>query len=136
MAEETETVKPTIKTWTPLSDPMVEKPYVQDLIDSSSGDYSQEELDIPVPEPVYRKPKITPAQAAEAAEAEEPKEPINPGFEDLPHGEKLVLAEKSADAIIEAYSQVIPILPIKFSSYDMPKLRALDLKGEISKRKD
>ncbi len=140
MTEKTETIKQTTpvdnpsikKPWTPLTDTMVEKPYVQDLIDSSSGNYSQEELDIPVPEPVYKKPKITPAEAAEAAETEEIKEPINPDFDNLPHGEKLVLAEKSADAIIESYSQVIPILPIKFSSYDMPKLRALDLKGEIS----
>lgn len=132
MEEQTETVKPTIKPFTPFDNPSIEKPYVQELIDSGSGRYSEEELDIPVPEPVYKKPKITPAQAAEAAEAEEPKEPINPGFDDLPHSEKLALSEKGADAYIEAYSKFIPMIPIKISSFNMAKMKDLDLEGKLS----
>lgn len=118
---------------------------------SNGGDIPKNDLNngIPKVEPVIPEPISVSAPISDVnvgAEIEEPKtsqqpkqpsEPkrpdINPKLEDLSPSQKRKAAEQSADALLLAYGNIVPIPFKKISSFNLGKLDNAHLKGEVDK---
>lgn len=61
----------------------------------------------------------------------QPKANVNPDLQDMSHSQKKKAAEKAADALIQAYVKVIPIVPKKLSSVNMRKLQKMEMDDVI-----
>lgn len=67
-----------------------------------------------------------------ATKTEKPKvEPVNPKLEDLSPSQKRKAAEKTADALLTTYKNLVPIPFIKMSSFNMRKLEQRHMNDEI-----
>ena len=94
-----------------------------------------------IPEPVNVIPPIDDAvidvvnKSNDAGSPKEPtapkKEVINPNLQDLSPAQKKKAAEQSADAILLAYGNLVPIPFKKMSSFNMGKIQNMALKGEL-----
>lgn len=129
-------------------------------VNSNSGDFKSAEpvVEPIIPEPVIKIPHSIPnepnssstntgndsfsqstASTQNSATAnvnspnpEQPKQKVNPDLKDLSPKQKKEAAEKAADALIEAYAKVIPIVPKKLSKFNMRKLENMEMKDEIA----
>lgn len=60
------------------------------------------------------------------------KNSFNDKLEDLSPGQKRKAAEKTADALLLAYGQLLPIIPKKISSVSMNKLKTLEIQDKLT----
>lgn len=98
---------------------------------------AQPKIEPEISEPEIKEipPEITAAEEEkkkQEQEKEKPKsEPVNPKLDDLSPTQKRKAAEKTADALITTYSNLVPIPFIKISSFNERKLEARHLNDEI-----
>ncbi len=130
----------------PYSKPVIERPYTKDMIEAKMGgaiDPNQPETSIP--EPTYSQPKVeeeaftsnwskpsnTSNTSSKSNDFESQNFAGNPDLQDLSEKEKRKAAGKTADALLVAYGNYIPMLPTKLSSYNMAKMERLHMGNEI-----
>lgn len=125
------------KEFNPLAKPTIKRDYTTDMIQAGLGDIPAEELNQPIPEATYSKPIIEEDNASskkskdDLSYSDDDKQPINPPLEDLTNTQKRKAAVKTADSMLAAYGRFLPVPFLAISSFNMPKMENLDLKGDL-----
>lgn len=123
-----------VKSAEPVVEPIIPEPTIK-VPPPLSGDGSSSTANA-VPNNATGQPNTSDPNAANinsgTKQPEQPKQTVNPELKDLTPRQKKEAAEKAADALIEAYAKVMPILPKKLSSFNMRKLENMEMKDEIS----
>ncbi len=61
----------------------------------------------------------------------QPKQPSDPVLDDISPSQKKKAAEKTADALLKTYSNILPIVPKWMASYNIPKFQRAEMRGEL-----
>lgn len=113
----------------PMLEPMVEKPYTQEFVDTITQGVEVNEQSLPEAEYKYVKPPVE--EPVVEAKDVPPATPPNPQFQAMSVTEQRSNSEKSADALIQTYAQIAPVPFIMMSQFNMRKVNKLHKKGEI-----
>lgn len=121
----------------PLDEPVIERAYTKPAGPEPGNTSFAEEV---IPEPVntghsFTRPPVPPVGGDTSAGPTAPHpaddKKVNPNLEDLTPGQKRRGAEKAAEAILLGYGKIFPI-PFKWlASFNMSKLRKLELQNKL-----
>ena len=146
----------------PFNEPVKQRNYTKEIVKATIGEVQEGEKEHRTPEPTYDAPSFDETTEKESISSQPnaggtpppppPEEPnlfnqdnasnsssgtdstytANPSLEDLPEKEKRKAARKTADVILTNYQNLFPIPFQKLASYNMRKMRKLDMAGEIA----
>jgi hypothetical protein len=80
-------------------------------------------------------PAYGPAQPGASPASGPAKTPPPPNEEDLSPSQKRKNAEKTADSLLIAYQNILPLLPKWMASFNIPKWQRAEMRGEINLKK-
>lgn len=85
-------------------------------------------------DPLATEPIIEPkGKSGQAVSEPQPKKPnVNPRMDDMSPSQKRKAAEKTAEALVTTYAQVIPPIFTRISQYNIPKLQRAAMQDEIN----